>query len=191
MSERKNMFASALRERIRKLLVALKRSPGNIALFVLLAAFLEYSLQLTVISNTTAKIQGSGMGLCGFVTMLFSILGIVCHMNSFPKRKKTNIPMLALMFILFGIVILADARYMAKVSYAINREIDPIAVTANTAYITKSISVLRTNIILVSAGLLLTALLPVYKPLIKRINTSVKVEEAAEMSTIDISGEEE
>ena len=40
------------------------------------------------------------------------------------------------------------------------------------------------------AGAALTALLPVYKPLIKRINTSVEVAANEEMGTIDISGED-
>lgn len=191
MQKKKTSFSERLKERIRKVLVGLKRKPSSIALIILVIAFLEYSLQLTVISNTTARIQGSGMGLCGFVTMLFSILGLVCHLNAFPRRKKANIPMLALMFVLFGAVIFTDARYIAKVAYAINREIDPIAVTANTIYITKSISVLWMNIILISAGLALTALLPAYKPLIKRINTSIKVEDAVNMTKLDISGEEE
>ena len=191
MQEQKKSFRGKCRERIRKLLVALKRKPSSVALIVLVIAFLEYSLQLTVISNTTARIQGSGMGLCGFVTMLFSILGLVCHLNSFPRRKKANIPMLTLMFVLFGVVIFTDARYIAKVSYAINREIDPIVVTANTMYITRSVSVLRINIILISIGLALTALLPAYKPLIRRINTAIKVEDAVSMTKLDISGEEE
>lgn len=191
MSDNKSGFAASVHEKIRKLLVSLKRRPSSIALIVLVIAFVQYSLQLTVISNTTAKIQGTNMGLFGFMTMLFSILALVCHGNAFPKRKKVNKPMLALMFLLFGIVIFADAGYISKVSYAINREVDPIAVTAATSYITKSISVLRMNIILISAGLLLTALLPVYKPLIKRINTSVAIEAEAEMKEFTISGDAE
>ena len=40
----------------------------------------------------------------------------------------------------------------------------------------------------ISAGL--TALLPLYRPLIKRINTSVAVEGNEDMAVIDISGED-
>ena len=50
-------------EFIRKRLVALKRKPQMIALAVLAAAFVYYSLNLTQVSNTTAKIYGAGMGL--------------------------------------------------------------------------------------------------------------------------------
>ena len=79
-------------EFLRKKLVSLKRKPQMIALLVLAAAFVYYSLNLTMISNTTAKIQGAGMGLAGFATMLFSMLSLVCFLNAFPHRKKTNIP---------------------------------------------------------------------------------------------------
>ena len=65
------------KEFTRKRIVGLKRKPQTIALIVLVIGFLYYSLNLTQISNTTAKIQGSGMGLCGFVTMLFSMLSLV------------------------------------------------------------------------------------------------------------------
>ena len=59
-------------EFFRKWMVALKRKPQMIALTVLAAAFVYYSLNLTQVSNTTAKIYGNGMGLASFATMLFS-----------------------------------------------------------------------------------------------------------------------
>ena len=64
---------AGIKEFVRKRLVSLKRKPQTIALIVLAIGFLYYSLNLTQISNTTAKIQGPNMGLCGFVTMLFSM----------------------------------------------------------------------------------------------------------------------
>ena len=178
-----------LRERFRKFLVSLKRKPHMIPLVVLALSFLVYSLRLTVISNTTAKLQGSNMGLCGFITMLFSILGIVCFGNAFPHRKPVNKPMLILMFVLFGIVIWADISYMGRINNAMTREIDPITVTAATAYITDALHLLKVNIILIVAGLLLTLLLPVYSRWIRKINTSIQVEGNSQMEQIDISGE--
>ena len=44
--------------------------------------------------------------------------------------------------------------------------------------------------ILLIVGAALTALLPVYKPLIKKINTSVEVAANEEMGAIDISSED-
>ena len=179
-----------MKERIRKGLVSLKRKPHMIALTVLGIAFVIYSLRLTVISNTTARIQGQGMGLCGFVTMLFSMLGLVTFGRAFPHRKPVNKVMLGLMFLLFAAVIYADIRYIRAVNNALTREMDPIEVTAATAYITESVRMLRAHIIVLCIGLGLTALLPVYGPMIRKINTNVQVEENGEMETIDISGED-
>ena len=50
-------------EALRKFIVSLKRKPQNIAMVALVVSFLVYSLNLTSVSNTTAKIQGAGMGL--------------------------------------------------------------------------------------------------------------------------------
>ena len=79
-----------LKESFRKLLVSLKRRPHMIPLLVFALAFLVYSLNLMNISDTTAKIQGKGMGLCGFATMLFSLLSLLCFLNAFPHRKRVT-----------------------------------------------------------------------------------------------------
>ncbi len=179
-----------LKERVRKMLVSLKRKPHMIPLFVLVLSFLLYSLRLTVISNTTAKLQGNNMGLCGFITMLFSILGIVCFVSAFPHRKKVNKPMLILMFILFGIVIWADVYYRGRINYALTREVDPITVTASTIYITQALKLLKANIFIIATGLTLTVLLPVYSKWIRRINTSIQLEENIKMEKIDLSDED-
>ena len=73
---------------MRKFLVSLKKNPQIVPIVALCAAFLEYSLNLTEISNTTAKIQGQNMGLAAFVTMLFMMLSFVCMLNAFPRRKS-------------------------------------------------------------------------------------------------------
>ena len=178
-----------MKEKLRKFLVSLKRKPHMIALVVLVVAFLIYSLKLTVISNTTARIQGTGMGLCGFVTMLFSMLGLVSFGRSFPHRKPVNKIMLILTFVLFGAVIFADVRYIASVNNALTRAVDPIEVTASTSYITESVSMLKAHIWVLAAGLLLTALLPVYRPLIRKINTSIDIAENREMGSLDLSND--
>ena len=179
-----------MKERIRKFLVALKRKPHMIPLVVLGVAFLVYSMRLTLISNTTAKIQGPGMGLCGFVIMLFSMLGLVSFGRTFPHRKPVNKFMLALTFCLFIAVMYADRRYISLVNNALTREENVIAVTDATSYINEAVAMLKVHFWLVLAGLGLMALLPVYAPAIKRIKTSINVEENGEMENIDISGED-
>lgn len=87
-----------VKEFFRKRIVALKRKPQMVALVTLAIAFVYFSFNLTHISNTTASINYSGMGLSAFVIMLFSVLSMVCFLNAFPRRKKVNLPMLLLMF---------------------------------------------------------------------------------------------
>ena len=181
---------AGIREFCRKRLVGLKRKPQSIALVVLAAASVYYSLNLTKISNTTAKIQGQGMGLAGFVTMLFSILSLVCFLNAFPHRKKTNIPMLALMFLMTGVIFYCDIYYGGKITAAITRETNPIDPTGTNSFITAAASMLKVHQVILIIGAALTALLPVYKPLLKKINTSVEVEANEQMGAIDISGED-
>ena len=181
---------SGAKEFARKRIVALKRKPQNIALIVLVIGFLYYSLNLTQISNTTAKIQGAGMGLCGFATMLFSMLSLVCFQNAFPHRKKVNIPMLVLLFLMLGIIIYCDIRYGVSINNAITREINPIDPTGTNSYISKAASMLKVHQVILILGAALVVLLPVYSKMLRRINTSVEVAGNKDMGAIDISGED-
>lgn len=177
-------------EFLRKLLVSLKRKPQMIALLVLAAAFVYYSLNLTQVSNTTAKIYGNGMGLAEFATMLLSILSLVCFLNAFPHRKKTNVPMLVLMFIMVAVIFYCDLFYSGRITEAVTRADNPISATGTNIYITNAQNMLKVHEILLIIAAALTALLPVYKPMIKRINTSVDVESNENMGEIDIRGED-
>lgn len=179
--------ASAMPEFLRKIVVALKRKPQTIPLLVFAAAFLIYSLNLTHISHTTARIQGVGMGLCGFITMLFSMLSFVCFSNAFPRRKKPNIPMLALMFSMLAAVIFCDVRYRSLIHTALNRTENPIALED---YIEKAYAMLGTHIVTLLIGVALVLLLPVYSKWLRRIKTSVIVEDNGKLDEIDISGED-
>ena len=178
-------------EFLRKLIVSLKRRPSVIALLVFVAAFLQYSLNLTHISDTTAKIQGPGMGLCGFATMLFSILSLVCFLNAFPRRKKPNIPILVLMFVMIGVILYCDWHYIGLISNALTRADNPIVIDASTKYIAMAFNVLNDHMLIVAAGVLLTLLLPVYSRLLRKVNTSIAVEDNGQLEAIDISGEED
>ncbi len=173
----------------RKKIVSLKRNPQRIALVAYVLTFLYYALNLTCISDTTAKIQGSGMGLCGFATMLFSILSLVSFLNAFPHRKKVNKPMLILLFVMTGIIFYADYHYRSIIYNAVNRADNPIAVTANTMYIKTAADVLSNHMIFLGISLGLVVLLPLYSKLLKKINTAVEIDSYDDMEAIDISGE--
>ncbi len=177
-------------EFLRKLFVALKRRPSVIALIVLLIAFLYYSLNLTHISDTTAKIQGPGMGLCGFATMLFSMLSLICFLNAFPRRKKPVIAMVVLMLLMFAVIIFCDVYYSNLIMTALTRAENPIKLDASTIYIAQAYNVLQSHIVILAIGVALILLLPVYTKLLRKINTSVTVEDYGKLGEIDISGED-
>ena len=181
--------SKGLKEVWRKFLVAIKRRPQTIPLAALVIAFLFYSLNMMYISDTTARIQGPGMGLAGFAAMLFSMLSLMCFLNSFPYRKKPNIPMVVLMFAMLGVVIFADVYYMGIIYSAINNPVTPIVITPATSYIWSAYNNLNIHIILLAVAIALTALLPVYSKWLRRLKTSIDVGDNGSMEAIDISGE--
>ena len=178
-----------LKEFFRKQIVTLKRKPQTIPLLVLAIGFLVYSLNLTDVSDTTAKIQLAGMGLSGFCTMLFSLLSFVCFLNAYPHRKKTNIPMLVLMFLMLGVLIYCDTYYASCITKAITRADHPIVIDANTAYIPQAYSMLMAHRIIVAAGAVLTLLVPVLRKLLRKIDTSLPVEEGSVSGSLELSDE--
>ena len=178
---------AVIKEFIRKQIVTLKRNPQTIPLVMLLISFIVYSFNLTNMSNTTAKIQGVGMGLCQFCIMLFSLLSMVCMMNAFPSRKKPVIPMVVLMFAMFGIVVYCDIHYCNAIMAALTRAESPIVLDVNTIYIANAYNMLQTFMVLIGITAVLVLTLPVYSKLIRKINTSVDVEDNGSMAAIEIS----
>ncbi len=183
-------FVAWLKESVRKFFVALKKNPQVIPLLALCISFIQYSLNLTYISNSTAKIQGSNMGLSAFVAMLFMLLSFVCMLGAYPKRMKPKYAMIALMIVLYAGVIVAHVNYINCIDYALTRENSPIVITQETAYITSAMSTVKTNIVLVAATAVFAVLEPVFAKLLKKINTSIDVEENGDIGEIDIAEEE-
>lgn len=174
-----------MKEFFRKTMVSLKRNPQNIALVGLAFAFIYYSFNLTKISDTTAKIQGPNMGLCGFVTMLFSILSFVCFLNAFPKRQKPKVSMLVIMYLMFAAIIFCDIVYRGRIAAAMARE-DFAGVLETADYIPKAMHVVTVHAVLVCAVALLVALLPVYGRALKQIKTSIDLEYSGNLESIEI-----
>ncbi len=176
-----------MKDFIRKQLVTLKKNPQFFPLAMLLVSFILYSFNLTDMSNTTAKIQGAGMGLCQFCMMLFSLLSMVCMLNSFPKRKKPNYPMIGIMFAMFAVIIYCDIHYSNAIIAALSRPENPIVLDANTIYIANAYNMLSTFIVLIGITAALVVTLPFYSKLLKKINTSVDVEDNGDMAEIEIN----
>ena len=179
-----------IKEFIRKFFVALKRSPQNIALVALAAAFFIYSFNLSSIANTTAKINSPNMGQCELAAMLFSILAFVVFLRTFPKRQKPKMVMLVLLYIMLAGLVCVDVVYLTRIDQALTRSESPIVIDSSTAFITTAQNMVTLHIIFIAICAVLLLLLPVYGKLIKKINTSIDVEGNGEMEAIDISGED-
>ena len=179
-----------MKEMIRKFLVSLKKNPQVIPLLAHTVAFCIFSLNLTAISNTTAKIYGPHMGLCSFVTMLLSILAYVCMFSAYPKRKKPNWIMIAMILAMYGIIIFCDNFYADRIWAAVKRPENPIQITEATMYINDAFKLMSTHItsVIVSAVLVVTE--PIYAKLLKKINTSVEIEDNGNLGAIELSDEE-
>lgn len=184
-------FVHGVKEICRKFIVTLKRRPQLIPLVVFIVAFIIYSFNLTKISDTTALLQGKNMGLSVFAVMLFSMLSILCFMNAFPYRKKPNIPMMVIMFVMIAIMIFCDVFYLNSITKMLATEAgSKIEITAKkNTFIIYAQYYIQRHIIVLAVGVVLTALLPVYSKLIRKIKTSVEVEGNAEMGAIDIAND--
>lgn len=178
------------KEFVRKFFVSLKRSPQIIAMIALAVAFLVYSLNLTSISNTTARINLPNMGQCEFAAMLFSILAFVVFLRAFPKRQKPHKVMLGLLFFMFVLLVFVDIVYLVRIQEARLNPDNPLIIDVNTAYVAVANNTVVAHIVCVGICTLLVATLPLYGKLFKKINTSIDVEGNGEMEVIDISGED-
>lgn len=180
-----------IKESIRKFIVSLKRSPQNIPLLALLAAFFIYSLNLSSIANTTEKINGPNMGQCEFVAMLFSILAFVVFLRTFPRRQNANKIMLGLLFLMLALLALVDVVYLMRITEALTRADSPIVIDDMTKFIAVAQTIVTLHIVFVAVTAVLLILLPLYSKALRKINTSIEVEGNENMAAIDVSDGEE
>jgi len=180
-------FSLWLKERVRKILVSLKRNPQVIPLTALTISLFVFTFNLTDISNTTAKIYGQHMGLCAFISLLFSILSYVCMFSAYPKRKMPNVALIVLMLLMYCVIIGADFYYYGRINAALSRTVNPIVVTPATQYIYNAQYYMLVHIVTIVITMICVVLEPVFAKMLKKINTSVEVEENAHFDSIDIS----
>lgn len=181
-------IAAKLKEAVRRFFVFLKKNPNIIPIMALTVSFLIYSLNLTSVSNTTAKIYGDHMGLCSFISMLFMILSFVCMLGAYPKRQKPKWIMIALATVMYFGVIAADLLYYLRVETALTRAENPITVTVSTVYIWEAQNLMITHIISVAVVIVCMYLEPVFAKLLRKIKTSIEVE-SNEIHEIELSEE--
>lgn len=187
----KNFFLdlwAKIKEGVRRFFVLLKKSPNLVPIVALLVSFLVYSLNLTAVSNTTAKIYGPHMGIASFISMLFMILSFVTMLGSYPKRQKPKWLMIVISTVMYLCVIAADAYYYLMINNALTRPENPITITVSTMYIWEAQNLMVTHIVTVVIVIACMYLEPVFAKLFKKINTSVDVE-STEVSQIELSEE--
>ena len=177
-----------LKESLRRFFVFLKKNPPIIPIVTLAVSFLIYSLNLTSVSNTTAKVYGQHMGLCSFVSMLFMILSFVCMLGAYPKRQKPKWVMIILATVMYLAVIGADLLYYLRVQDALTREQNPITLTVSTMYIWEAQNLMIIHIVSVAIVIACMYLEPTFAKLLKKINTSIEVE-SNEVAAIELSEE--
>ena len=179
-----------IKESARKFMVTLKRNPQFIPLAMLLISFVVLSFNLTKISNTTATMNKLGMGLCAFISMLLSILSMVCMLNAFPKRQKPNKVMVGLMLAIFAIIIAADVFYCVRIYNGVYVDADAIKITVKNYFIVEAQTAMIVHIVTVALTAVTVVLEPLFAKLLKKVNTSIEIEDNGEMEQIDISGED-
>ncbi len=175
----KPSVGARIKEWFRKKIVNLKRRPQNIALLFLAIASVYYMFIMFVIGGAINEINQvdslPATGLCTFISTLLSILVLVSFLNSFPKRKKPNIVFIIITALMIAAIIGCDLGYYIPVGEYLKT---PEGLTRSVA--PKAQPYVLAHIILLAVAAVVFALLPVYSKLIKKINTSVKLESATE-----------
>ena len=141
--------------------------------FMLILFSISKAVQLAASEKNTAA-----TGICTFITTLLSLLYLVSFLNSFPKRKKPNIFFIVLVGVMIAGQIACDLVYFLQMNACIEgitnkgSEMDVACRAAQPLVIG--------HMVLLGLSSVVFALLPVYSKLIRKIDTSVKLESATE-----------
>lgn len=180
---------AAVKEWFRKKVVALKVKPQLIPLLVLVVTTIVFMLSLhgfsQAIKETFSEKTTKATGICIFITTLLSLLVLVSFLNAFPKRKKPNIFFIVLVFVMIAAMLACDIVYFVQMSNCIKDKpvLEP-EIQPGQPYI-------LAHIVLLGVSAIVLALLPVYSKLIKKIDTSIKLDSATEHMNGNIDIEEE
>lgn len=187
---KKPNFGQRVGEWFRRFIVKLKRRTNNIPFVWILFCMVYFTFSLRNISNATTAGGVKNGGLLMFTVTLISILVCVLYMNAYPKRQKLKKVQLILAFVFLAVILAFDIIYYINLVEAMSsfKETAPAWV-----FLVATKNIIMTHIIFVVIAILLAALLPVYRNLIRKIDTSVEVEssEMLNSSKALITAEEE
>ena len=185
-----NKFVAGLKEWCRKRVVALKIKPQTIPLLVMVVTTIYFMLILFSVSkavdaSAAEKSTTYATGICTFITTLLSLLYLVSFLNAFPKRKKPNIFFIVLVGVMIAGQLACDLVYYIQMSNCMAQK--PVL----KPDISPAQPLIIGHIVLLGLSAVVFALLPVYAKLIRKIDTSVKLESATENMKGNIDIEED
>lgn len=182
---------SGLKEWARKQIVTLKRAPHRIPLLIMTLTSVLWLLWLFTFSRSAYALSGVNfLGLIVFIATLLSILVLPLFLNAFPKRKKPNIAFIVLVFVFIAALIALDlVYYNLSYDFIYVKGMFEESWLAERTYIGQSLTLAIVHIVLLAVSALSLALLPVYTPLIRKINTSKEVESNDIHEAIDVEDE--
>lgn len=182
---------AGINEWFRKKIVALKRKPNVIPLFLFLISSMIYLLNLVSFSQTGLNVYSGGdlLGLPVFVNCLLSILICVVHLNAFPKRsKKVNLLNYILIYLFAAAMLGMDILYYIKVLSIVEKDSATLATAASVVQTSAIVSIV--HIVFLAISVIALATLPLYTKLIMKINTSKAIEESQLDEVIESEDEE-
>lgn len=177
-------FKAAFKEWCRKRVVALKVKPQIIPLVVMAFTTIYFMLVLFTISKavqfSSTNENTTACGICTFITTLLSLLYLVSYLNAFPKRKKPNIFFIVLVGVMIAGQLACDVVYYVQMINCINSIPENLIGDTMDAACREAQPYIIGHIVLLGISSVVFALLPVYSKLIRKIDTSVKLESATE-----------
>lgn len=179
---------AAVKEWFRKRVVTLKIKPQLIPLVVLVITSVCFMLFLhgfsEAISKSFSEPTTKATGICIFISTLLSLLVLVSFLNAFPKRKKPNIFFIVLVFAMIAAMVACDVVYYVQMENCLKASGANPSISDAQPYIIA-------HVVLLGVSALVFALLPVYGRLIKKIDTSIKLDSATENMSGKIDIEED
>lgn len=182
---------AGFKERVRKQVVALKRSPQRIPMLVIVICTILWLFWLFTFSRAANALPGlNTLGLLIFVNTMLSILIIPLFLNAFPKRKKANVIFIVLTFIFMAGMIAIDFVYHSQVyDFIYVQQAQSESWLNERPFIAESLTLSIVHLVFVAVSVVSLALMPVYTPLIRKINTSKNIEGNDIHETIDVEDE--
>ena len=165
-------------EWLRKKIVYVKRNPSIIPLIFMVISCLVFNLNLEDYSRTTLALLMDTMGLTLFAISLFSYLAIVTYLSAYPKRQKPSYVKIILSILMIAGSIALELYYHHLIIVKTQTGPAIIQITADKYFILNAMKYSIIHVILLSITLILMLTLPIYSKWIKKINTTIQLEES-------------